>query len=59
MIKKLGILLLVATGVNAQDKGQFDSYSNIFYGTIVKESNQYDKGEKEEYKSNPQYTKQK
>ncbi|MGY8951494.1 MAG: hypothetical protein ACKVJW_06895 [Flavobacteriales bacterium] len=51
MIKKLGILLLVATGVNAQDKGQFDSYSNPFYGTIVKESNQYDKGEKEEYKS--------
>ena len=51
MIKKLGVILLIATGVNAQDKGQFESYSNPFYGTIVSKSKTYDKGEKEEYKS--------
>jgi len=51
MIKKIGILLLASLGVNAQDKGQFESYTNPFYGTIVSESNKYDKGEKEEHKS--------
>ena len=51
MIKKLGILLLITTGANAQDKGQFESYSNPFYGTIVSESKTYDKGEKEKYKA--------
>ncbi len=51
MIKKLGILLSIATGANAQDKGQFESYSNPFYGTIVSESNTYDKAEKEKKKS--------
>ena len=51
MTKKLGILLLMATGANAQDKGEFKSYSNPFYRTIVSESNTYDKAEKEEYKS--------
>jgi len=51
MIKKIGILLLTTIGANAQDKGQFESYSNPFYGTIVSESNKYDKEEKEEYKS--------
>jgi hypothetical protein len=51
MIKKLGILLLIAAGANAQDKGQFESYSNPFYGTIVNKSNTYDKAEKEENKS--------
>ena len=47
MIKKLGILLLIATGANAQDKGKFKSYSNPFYRTIVSESNTYEKAEKE------------
>ena len=51
MIKKIGILLLATIGANAQDKGQFESYSNNFYGKIVDESKEYDKGEKEEYKS--------
>jgi len=51
MIKKIGVILLIATEVTAQDKGQFESYSNPFYGTIVSESKTYDKGEKEEYKS--------
>ena len=51
MIKKLGILLLMATGANAQDKGEFKSYSNPFYRTIVSESNTYEKAEKEEGKS--------
>ena len=50
MIKKLGILLLMATGANAQDKGEFKSYSNPFYRTIVSESNTYDKAEKEKYR---------
>lgn len=51
MIKKIGILLLISTTVIAQDKGQFESYSNPFYKTIVTESNDYDQKEKEEYKS--------
>ena len=51
MIKRIGILLLATIGANAQDKGKFESYSNPFYGTIISESNKYDKGEKEEYKS--------
>ena len=51
MIKKLGILLLIATGASAQDKGEFESYSNPFYRTIVSESKTYDKGEKEKNKS--------
>ena len=50
MIKKLGIQLLIATGANAQDKGQFESYSNPFYRTIVSESKTYNKGEKEKYR---------
>ncbi|MAR39333.1 MAG: peptidase C1 [Flavobacteriales bacterium] len=51
MIQKTGILLLISTVAFSQDKGQFETYSNPFYETIVTESNQYDKGEKEEYKS--------
>jgi len=51
MIKKIGILLLIVTGANAQDKGKFESYSNPFYGTIVSESNKYEKEEKEASKS--------
>ena len=51
MIKKIGVLLLISTTVIAQDKGEFESYSNPFYKTIVTESNDYDQKEKEEYKS--------
>jgi len=51
MIKKIGVLLLISTTVIAQDKGQFESYSNPFYKTIVTESNDYNQKEKEEYKS--------
>ena len=51
MIKKIGILLLATIGVNAQDKGGFESYSNPFYGTIVSESNKYEEKEKESSKS--------
>ena len=51
MIKKIGILLLIAIGANAQDKGKFESYSNPFYGTIISESNKYEKEEKEASKS--------
>ena len=51
MIKKIGILLLIAIGANAQDKGKFESYSNPFYGTIVSESNKYEKEEKESSRS--------
>ena len=47
MIKKIGILLLLAIGANAQDKGKFESYSNPFYGTIISESNEYENEEKE------------
>ena len=47
MIKKIGILLLISSSVIAQDKGKFESYSNNFYGKIVDESKDYDKGEKE------------
>ena len=50
MIKKFGVVLLIATGANAQDKGQFESYSNPFYRTIVSESKTYNKGEKEKYR---------
>ncbi len=51
MLKKTGILLLVSLGLNAQDKGKFESYSNTFYGTIISESNKYEKEEKEDPKS--------
>ena len=51
MIKKIGVLLLVSTVSFSQDKGQFESYSNPFYKTIVTESNQYDKLEKETYEA--------
>ena len=51
MLKKTGILLLVTLGLNAQDKGKFESYSNTFYGTIISESNKYEKEENEAYKS--------
>ena len=51
MIKKIGFLLLIPTLVTSQDIGQFESYSNPFYKTILSESNDYDKKEKEEYKS--------
>ena len=51
MLKKTGILLLVTLGLNAQDKGKFESYSNTFYGTIISESNKYEKEEKEDPKS--------
>jgi len=51
MIKKLGILLLAASGASAQDKGKFENYFNPFYGTIVSESDTYEKEENEAYKS--------
>jgi bleomycin hydrolase len=51
MIKEIGILLLIAIGANAQDKGKFESYSNPFYGTIISESNKYENEEKEASKS--------
>ena len=51
MIQKTGILLLISTVAFSQDKGQFETYSNPFYETIVTESNQYDKVEKQEHKS--------
>jgi bleomycin hydrolase len=51
MIKEIGILLLIAIGANAQDKGKFESYSNPFYGTIISESNKYENEEKETSKS--------
>ena len=51
MKKKIGILLLISTTVISQDKGQFESYSNPFYKTILTETNDYDKKEREEYKS--------
>ena len=50
MIKKIGVLLLISTTLISQDKGQFESYSNPFYKTILTESNDYGKNEKEEYK---------
>ena len=51
MIKKIINLLLITSTVTAQDKGQFESYSNTFYGEILKESNIYNKTEKDPYKS--------
>ena len=51
MIKKIGILILITIGANAQDKGKFESYSNPFYGTIISESNKYENEEKEASKS--------
>ena len=50
MIKRLGILLLIVTGANAQDKGKFESSSNAFYEIIMSESNIYKKTKKEEHK---------
>ena len=51
MITRICFLLLVSTIINAQDKGQFENYSNIFYGKIVDESNKYEAVEKKENKS--------
>ena len=51
MIKKIGILLLTTIGLNAQDKGNFKSYSNTFYETILSESDKYENEKKEDYKS--------
>jgi bleomycin hydrolase len=51
MIKKIIILLLISTLSYAQDKGQFEEYSNKFYSKILSESNEYDKKEKEKGKS--------
>jgi bleomycin hydrolase len=48
MIKKIGLLLLVSISVNAQDKGGFESNSNLFYGTILSESSNYEKEGEEE-----------
>ena len=48
MIKKIGVLLLISTTLISQDKGQFESYSNPFYKTIVTKSNDYNQKEKEE-----------
>ena len=50
MIKKIVVLLLIVTGVNAQDKGKFESYSNPFYNTIVSESDKYDQDEKADHR---------
>ena len=41
MLNKIGIFLLITSTAIAQDKGQFESYSNTFYGKILKESNSY------------------
>ena len=51
MIKRLCLLILIATGANAQDKGGFESYSNNFYGIIMSESNTYKKKKQEEHKA--------
>jgi hypothetical protein len=51
MRKIIGVLLLISTTLIAQDKGQFESYSNNFYGKIVSESKRYDQKEKEGYKA--------
>ena len=51
MLKKITILLFITSTLTAQDKGQFESYSNTFYGKILKESNNYNKTEKEAHKS--------
>ena len=47
MIKKIGILMFLGATISAQDKGQFKSYSNPFYGEIVSESKKYEKIYKE------------
>lgn len=41
------ILVAFSSLINAQDKGQFESYSNIFYEKIIKESHNYSKTEKD------------
>ncbi|MAW21798.1 MAG: peptidase C1 [Flavobacteriales bacterium] len=51
MKKILVCALLINTTLIAQDKGRFESYSNKFYGKIVKESNNYSNNEKEPSKS--------
>ncbi len=51
MIKKIGILMFLGATISAQDKGQFKSYSNPFYGEIESESKKYEKKIKESHKS--------
>ena len=50
-MKKIGILLLITIWAKAQDKGQFENYSNAFYGTIISETDKYEKQDLEVYKS--------
>ena len=47
---KLIILLLYTIGLTAQDKGQFEIYSNEFYNNIMNESRNYEKGKEEKRK---------
>ena len=51
MKKRLYILTLITTSINAQDKGIFESYSNEFYRKIIKESNQYHEDKNDSKKS--------
>jgi bleomycin hydrolase len=46
-MKKTALLLLLALGAQAQDKGEFVDHSNPFYGEIMKASKAYDRGEHE------------
>ena len=40
-MRKIIILSLISSSLIAQDKGNFESYSNKFYNSIVKESKDY------------------
>ena len=51
MIKNITIFLLITSTLTAQDKGEFEIYSNTFYGKILKESNLYNKKKKDASKS--------
>jgi len=50
-MRKIIILSLISSSLIAQDKGNFESYSNKFYNSIVKDSKDYNENKKEEKKS--------
>ena len=50
-MKKIAVLMFVVLGAQAQDKGSFVDFSNPFYGTIMQESDTYDKGIKESHQA--------
>lgn len=50
-MKRLGVLMLVALGAQAQDKGTFVDYSNPFYGKIMQASKAYDAGAENAHKA--------